>query len=110
MLHLRSIVICMTATPDWLQEQLFERRMVLVSGRLDDALAGQVAAQLMALDASGDEPIDLFLDSGDGTLEAAFVLIDVIEGARTTVRVRCRGQVSGPAVGVAAAASHCSAA
>jgi ATP-dependent Clp protease protease subunit len=94
----------MTATPDWLQETLFERRMVFVTGRLDDALAGQVAAQIMALDASGDAPIDLFLDSGDGTLEAAFVLIDVIDAARAPVRAHCRGQVSGPAVGVAAAA------
>jgi ATP-dependent Clp protease protease subunit len=100
----------MMATPDWLQEKLFERRIVFVTGRLDDALAGQVAAQLMALEASSDEPIDVFVDSGDGTLEAAFVLIDVIDGARTTVRAHCRGQVGGPAVGVAAAASRCSAA
>src|SRR5919108_4791632 len=59
------------ATPEWLQQKLFERRMVFVTGRLDDALAGQAAAQIMALDSSGDAPIDLFLDSGDGTLEAA---------------------------------------
>ena len=100
----------MTATPEWLQEKLFERRMVFVTGRLDDALAGQVAAQIMALDATGNAPIDLFLDSGDGTLAAAFVLIDVIDAARTTVRAHCRGQVSGPAVGVAAAADERSAA
>jgi ATP-dependent Clp protease protease subunit len=99
----------MTATPDWLQEKLFERRMVFVTGRLDAALAGRAAAQIMALDASDDAPIDLFLDSGDGTLEAAFVLIDVIDAARTTVRAHCRGQVNGPAVGVAAAADQRSA-
>jgi ATP-dependent Clp protease protease subunit len=98
------------ATPEWLQEKLFERRMVFVTGRLDDALAGQAAAQIMALDSSGDAPIDLFLDSGDGTLEAAFVLIDVIDAARTTLRAHCRGQVSGPAVGVVAAATERSAA
>lgn len=100
----------MSATPEWLQERLFERRMVFVTGRLDGALAGQAAAQIMALDASGDAPIDLFLDSADGTLEAAFVLIDVIDAARTTVRAHCRGQVSGPAVGVVAAATRRSAA
>jgi ATP-dependent Clp protease, protease subunit len=98
------------ATPDWLQEQLFERRIVFLTGRLDDVLAGQLAAQIMALDASSDAPIDLFIDSGEGKLEAAFVLIDVLDAARTAVRAHCRGQVSGPAVGVAAAASHCSAA
>jgi hypothetical protein len=39
----------------------------------------------MALDASGDEPIDLFLDRGEGTLKAAFVLIDVIDAVHMTV-------------------------
>jgi ATP-dependent Clp protease protease subunit len=100
----------MTATPDWLHEKLFERRIVFVTGRLDETLAGQVAAQIMALDASGDAPIDLFLDSGGGTLEAAFVLIDVVDAARTTVRVHCRGQVNGPAIGVVAVADERSAA
>ena len=84
--------------------------MVFVTGRLDDALAAQVAAQIMALDATGDAAIDLFVDSAEGTLEAAFALIDVIDAARTTVRAHCRGQVGGPAVGVAAAARERSAA
>lgn len=99
----------MTRMPDWLQEKLFERRMVLVTGRLDDALASQAAAQIMTLDATGGEPIDVVLDSGEGTLEAAFVLIDVIDAAHATVRVRCRGQVHGPAVGVVAAGDQRSA-
>jgi ATP-dependent Clp protease, protease subunit len=96
----------MSPTPPWLQEKLFERRIVFVTGRLDDAVAGHAAAQIVTLDASGDEPIDVVLSSADGTLEAAFVLIDVIDGARATVRVHCQGQVGGPAVGVAAAADQ----
>jgi ClpP protease-like protein len=60
----------------WLQENLFERRIVLVNGRLDADRAAQAAAALMALDAIGEEPIELHLDSADGTLESAFVLID----------------------------------
>jgi ATP-dependent Clp protease protease subunit len=95
--------------PDWLQEKLFERRTVLVTGRLDDALASRAAARVMALDATSDEPIDVVVDSGEGTLEAAFVLIDVIDAARSTVRVRCRGRVEGPAVGVVAAGDERSA-
>jgi ATP-dependent Clp protease protease subunit len=96
----------MPPTPPWLQEKLFERRIVFVTGRLDDAVAGQAAAQIMTLDASGDEPIDVVLSSADGMLEAAFVLIDVIDAARATVRVHCQGQVGGPAIGVAAAADQ----
>jgi ATP-dependent Clp protease, protease subunit len=66
----------------------------------------QAAAEIMTLDATGDEPIDLYLDSADGTLEAAFVLIDTLDLAHATVRVHCRGQVGGPAIGVVAAADR----
>src|SRR5207237_8226757 len=96
----------MTPTPGWLQEKLFERRIVFVTGRLDDALAGQAAAQIMTLDATGDDPIDVVLSSADGTLEAAFVLIDVLDAGHAAVRVHSQGQVGGPAIGVAAAASR----
>ena len=93
----------------WLQERLFERRIVLVAGRLDADLATEAAAALMTLDAMGEEPVELHLDSADGTLEAAFVLIDTVDLLRTTLRVQCRGEVGGPAIGVAAAADHRSA-
>ena len=99
----------MTPTPEWLEEKLFERRIVFVTGELDEARAAQAAAQIMTLDASGDEPIDVVLASGDGTLEAAFTLIDVLDAVRATVRVQCQGRVGGAAVGVAAAADHCAA-
>jgi ATP-dependent Clp protease, protease subunit len=98
------------ATPrrlsDWLREQLFHRRIVLVTGYLDDALAGETAAALVSLDALGDAPIDVHLDCADGTLEAAFVLIDVLDGLGASVRVHCRGQIGGPVIGVVAAGDH----
>jgi ATP-dependent Clp protease protease subunit len=90
----------------WLQERLFERRIVLVTGRLDDEAASRAAAALLALDASGDRPIELHLDSPDGALGATFVLIDTMDTLRSEMRVLCRGQVGGPALGVIAAADH----
>jgi ATP-dependent Clp protease, protease subunit len=96
--------------PDaWLQEKLFARRIVFVTGRLDDAAAAQAAAAIMTLDACGDAPIDIYLDSPHGTLEAAFVLIDVLDLLHATVRGHCHGQVGGPAIGVVAVADHRSA-
>jgi ATP-dependent Clp protease protease subunit len=91
---------------DWLQEQLFERRIVLVSGRLDDDAMAKAAAALLTLDARGDRPIELQLDSLDAALGAAFVLIDTIDMLRSALRVLCRGQIRGPAIGVVAAADH----
>jgi ATP-dependent Clp protease, protease subunit len=93
----------------WLQEKLFERRIVLVTGRLDADLAAEAAAALMTLDAIGGEPIELHLDSRGGTLESAFVLIDALDLLRATLHAHCRGHVGGPAIGVAAAAAHRSA-
>ncbi len=88
----------------WLQEQLFQRRIVLVTGRLDDDAAAKSAAALLALDACGDRPIELHLDSPDGALGAAFVLIDTVDTLRSALRVLCRGQIGGPSIGVVAAA------
>ena len=50
----------------WLQEKLLERRIVLVTGRLDDDLAPEAAAALMILDATDDEPIELHLERKGG--------------------------------------------
>ena len=97
------MVRAMSRAPGWLQDKLFERRLVLVTGRLDETLAAQAAAQIMALDAAGDAPIDVVVDSGDGSLEAALVIVDVIDAVRAPVRVQCLGQVKGAALGVAAA-------
>jgi ATP-dependent Clp protease protease subunit len=89
---------------DWLQERLFERRIVLVTGRLDEDAAARAAAALLALDARGDQPIELHLDSADGALGAAFVLIDAADSLRSTLRILCRGEIGGPSIGVIAAA------
>ena len=87
----------------WLQEKLFERRIVLITGHLDDAVAAEAAAQLLALGATREEPVEIHLDSPDGTLPAAFVLIDALDLLRVPVRARCRGQIGGPVIGVLAA-------
>jgi ATP-dependent Clp protease protease subunit len=90
----------------WLQEQLFERRIVLLTGRLDEDTAAKTAAALLALDARATRPIELHLDSPDGTLGAAFTLIDTAGALRSALHVFCRGQIGGPAIGVIAAADH----
>jgi hypothetical protein len=88
-------------TPPWRHEKLYERRIVWVTGWLDDAVAARAAAALMSLDAASDAPIEIHVDSPDGTLEAAFVLIDARRdpgtGAGAVSRAdrhtgdRCRG-------------------
>jgi ATP-dependent Clp protease, protease subunit len=95
--------------PDWAQtlaERLFAQRVVLLSGPLDDLTVARVSAELMTLDAEGDEPVSLRLDSGDGSLALALTLMDVIELMGVPVRALGLGQVAGPAVGVVAVCHH----
>jgi ATP-dependent protease ClpP protease subunit len=49
----------------WLQEQLLERGIVLVTGRLDEDAGAKAAAAFLVLDARADRPIELHLDSPD---------------------------------------------
>ncbi len=97
----------------WVQAQLVERRVVLLRGPLDDALAGEVAATLMMLDATGDDAVQLQLDSSGGPFEAAFTVIDTIEALGVPVHVTCVGRAEAAAVGIVAvgarrrAAPHC---
>ena len=95
--------------PDWLREKLFASRIIPLTGVLDHVTATSAAAQIMLLDAVGAAPIDIHLDGADGTLEAAFALIDTIDAVRAPVGVHCRGRVGGPVVGVVAIARHRSA-
>lgn len=76
---------------------LLERRIVLACGSLDDAAANRVAAELMTLDATGDEPIDLRVDCAGGSLEAALALADTIDLLGVPVRATCVARAEGPA-------------
>ena len=98
----------MNREPDgsWLQERLFERRIVSCRGVLDDALAGRVSAELMTLDALGDAAVELQLDARGASLEAAWTLIDVIDLLGVRVNIVCSGRVEGAAVGVLSAGAH----
>src|SRR5487761_1817755 len=89
---------------DWLEGHLFDRRVLVMRGPLDDRSATRAASQLMTLDAVGDNTIQLQLDSPGGPLEAAFAVIDVIDALVVSVEVLCLGRVEGSAVAVAAVA------
>ena len=94
---------------DWTQtlaQRLFEQRVVLLHGPLDDASVARTSADLMTLDAEGDEPVSLRIDCGEGSLSLALTLMDVIELMGVPVRALCLGQVGGAAIGVLAVCPH----
>lgn len=85
-----------------LLEGMFDRRVLLLSGDLDDRRAGELAIALMSLDASGDDPITLHIDSPGGPLDAALSVIDTIDLLGVPVHAMCSGRVEGSPIGVLA--------
>lgn len=96
--------------PPELSLRMFERRVVLLRGPLDDELASRVATELMVLDASGDGLIELHVDSAGGSLPAAFTVIDTMDLLGVPVHTVCVGRAEGSAVGVVATGARRSAA
>jgi ATP-dependent Clp protease, protease subunit len=92
--------------PDQVYERLFERRIVLAHGELDDEAATSLCAQLLTLDAERNEPIRLELQGLSAELAAALTVMGVLDVLRVPVRAYAGGQVAGPAVGILAAASE----
>jgi ATP-dependent Clp protease protease subunit len=85
------------------EASLFARRIVMVSGTIDDARAGRIATALMALDALGDEHVELRLSSAEATVGAAATLTDIVDVLGVPVHVSAAGLVGGGAAGILAA-------
>jgi ATP-dependent Clp protease, protease subunit len=91
---------------EWMRRRLFDRRVVVLDGTLDDARGNEVGVSLMTLDAEGDGAVDLQIDCAGGGTGAALALMDIVDLLGVPVRAWCTGQVVGPAVGVLAVCPH----
>ena len=92
--------------PGQVYERLFDRRIVLAHGNLDDEAATSLCAQLLTLDAERNEPIRLEVQGLTAELSAALTVMGVLDVLRVPVRAYAAGQVGGPALGVLAAATE----
>ena len=96
----------MSGEQEWLNERLLEHRTIALSGALDREASSRVAAALAQLDATGDEPVTLWLSSLTADLDATFTLVDTLERMRAPVHATCVGTLSGGAIAVLAVAYH----
>jgi ATP-dependent Clp protease protease subunit len=92
--------------PGWPRAELFTRRVVFVTGLLDGPTAARTSAELMTLDATGTGPVDVYIDSPGGTLDAALILMDTLDLMRAETRTHALGEVGGAALGVLAVGSQ----
>jgi len=83
-----------TPMPTKIFERLFQSRTVLIHGEVDSRLAQQVTAQLLALSASGDDPITIFIHSEGGHVEAGDSIHDIVRFVKPKVRMIGTGWVA----------------
>jgi ATP-dependent Clp protease, protease subunit len=91
---------------DWqgqLNARLLERRIVMASGIFDEEAATRLSAQLLTLDAEGDDPIRLEMQNLRADLPAALAVMGVLDVVRVPVHAQVGGEIRGPALGVLAA-------
>lgn len=90
----------------WLEERLFDQRIVVLTGPLNGPAATRTAAALLSLDALGPDEIRLHISAADGDLTAAFAVVDALDTMLAPVHVVVTSQVGGAAIAVLAAADR----
>jgi ATP-dependent Clp protease protease subunit len=95
--------------PGWLEERLFDQRIVMVRGPLTGEAASGVAAALLTLDAAGPAPVQLHVASSGGDLNAAHAVIDVMDAMAAPVHAVVTSEAGGAVLAVLAAAAQRSA-
>jgi ATP-dependent Clp protease protease subunit len=92
--------------PGWLEERLFDQRIVMVRGPLTQQAATGIAAALLTLDAAAPDPITLHVASASGELGGALAVIDVIDSMAAPVHALVTAEAGGAVLGVLAAAAR----
>ncbi|WP_189077039.1 ATP-dependent Clp protease proteolytic subunit [Mangrovihabitans endophyticus] len=96
--------------PGWLEERLFDQRIVMLRGTLTPSTASGIAAALLTLDGgahTGDPaPVQLHIASPGGDLVAAHTIIDVIDAMTGQVHAVVTSEAGGAVLAVLAAADR----
>jgi ATP-dependent Clp protease, protease subunit len=90
--------------PGWLEERLFDQRIVMIRGQLSIEAATGISAAMLTLDAAGPAPVQLHVAGDGGELGAALTVIDVIDTMTAPVHALVTAQAAGAVVAVLAAA------
>lgn len=84
--------------------KLFEERIVFVGAPIDDTLANDVIAQLVALEGiDPDRTISLYINSPGGSLTAMTAIYDTMRYVKPDIETTCVGQAASAAATLLAA-------
>ena len=86
----------MPTTPltDPIRERLFKNRNIIISGEVNQRLASSVTAQLLAMAAESENPINIFINSQGGHVESGDTIHDMIRFVQPRVRIVGTGWVA----------------
>lgn len=76
------------------EKLLFQSRNVLITGEINDKLAREASARLLALAEDGNDPINVFISSPGGHVESGDMVHDIIKFIKPTVRTIGSGWVA----------------
>ena len=86
--------------------KLFEERIVFLGAPVDDTLANDVIAQLIALEGMDtDRTISLYINSPGGSLTAMTAIYDTMQFVKPEIETTCVGQAASAAAVLLAAGS-----
>ena len=72
-------------SPDFLAGKMLKTRTILLSGEIRKELAEKTIRQLLLMEAMGDEPVRIFIDSPGGDADAGYAIFDMIRFIRPPV-------------------------
>ena len=82
------------AITDTLRERLFKSRTLIITGEIEQKMAAQVIAQLIALDTESNKPITVYINSQGGHVESGDTIHDVVRFIRSPVTMVGTGWVA----------------
>ncbi|MBN1647496.1 MAG: ATP-dependent Clp protease proteolytic subunit [Spirochaetales bacterium] len=70
---------------DNMMEKFLETRSILLTGEVNKELAERIVKQLLMLEAAGNDPIKVFIDSPGGDADTGYAIFDMIRFVRPDV-------------------------
>jgi len=81
-------------SPKVVEDSLFKKRYVLITGEINDRIAKITVEKLLALSSENDEPINIFISSPGGHVESGDMIHDMIKFIKPEVRTIGSGWVA----------------
>ena len=79
---------------DMVFQKLLKTRTILLSGEINKTLAEKTIRQLLLLEADGDGPIKVFIDSPGGDVDAGYAIIDMMRFVKPEIYTLGMGLVA----------------